>query len=141
MESGPSDSLQRQKGPLATNHVRSSENIDAIESAEDCKRFSVGAVRRTSVPLALGSGGDLIHRNLDAERGRGMADDPADDVSVDGRPGTGSNDPPGFSGDLAGGSACGHGGPAAVLADHSGLDGGGRGIAGRFYIARTYDSV
>src|SRR5208282_5354131 len=62
---------------------------------------------------------------VDAERGRGMADDADDPESVDGRTGTGGRRPAGVSGDPAGRRARRYGGPAPLSVAYTGMDGAG----------------
>ena len=63
--------------------------------------FGLGSAARAALPLALDRRRHFLHRNLDAERGRGLADDAAHHVAVDGQPGHCGHYASGISGDPA----------------------------------------
>ena len=117
--------VRRERWPLWWNSV--SGQIDTMaESADNipsdrhsawprASRFGLGAAARTAVPIAVDRRRNFLHRHVDAKRGRGLADDAADYVAIDGEPGDGRDDAAGVSGDSAGGRSGRYGGPAAVL--------------------------
>src|SRR6202040_799407 len=75
------------------------QHTDAAELASASDDFSLGAAGRAALPFALDCRGNFLHRNLDAERGRRLADDPAHHVSIDGQPGYRCDHLAGVSGD------------------------------------------
>ena len=79
-----------------TEHVGSDQDPGACEPATAAGKFGMGSARRAPLPFALDRRGDLLHRYLDAERRRGLADDSAHDVAIDGQPGDGGDDLPVF---------------------------------------------
>ena len=59
------------------------------ESLRTRLRIGVGSARRAVVSLAMVAQRGFLHRHLDAERGRRLADDAADHVAINGQPGDG----------------------------------------------------
>jgi len=78
---------------------------------------------------------------MDAERGRGLAHDPADDFAADGEPGAGRGGDSSISGRTARRSARRHDRPATTLAVHTNMDGGSGGGAGPADTAERDQSV
>ena len=82
-----------------------------------------GSPARAALPYPLDRRRRQLHRHLDAERRRGLADDLAHHVAVDGGPGASRGQHRRVSGGVARGRTCRHGRPPQAAAVHSKLDG------------------
>ena len=89
------------------------------------------SIARAAVPYPLDRRRRQLHRHLDAERRRRMADDLAHHVAADGGPGAGRRQHRSVSGRAAGGRHRRHGRPPQAAAVYAKLDGVGCGGAGR----------
>src|SRR6478672_5614837 len=77
----------RPVGLQAIDYDGRDQNFGARELVSKADDFGLGPAARTPLPFALYRRRHLLHRHLDAERGRGLADDSAHHVAVDGEPG------------------------------------------------------
>src|SRR5947209_11905532 len=101
----------------------------------------MGSIARAAIPFTVGCGGHFVHRHMDAERGRRLADDAAYYVPFYGGAGAGGNHVTSVSGNSSGGRVGRHGGSPAAAADYTGMDGGSGRIAGSIHAARLCHSV
>ena len=101
----------------------------------------MGASARAALPFPLGRGRHFLHRYLDAERRRGLADDPAHHVAAQSELSNGGKHATGVSGDPAGRRSRRPGRPPPFSADHAELDGRGFCNAGSSHAARLRYSI
>src|SRR5579862_1833875 len=101
----------------------------------------MGAITRTTVPLALECGRSFLHWHMDAKRGCGVVNDTTHHVSADGEFGRSSHDVACVFSHSSRRRACRHDGPPASASTYTRLDGGRVGVARRLYFTRPRHAV